>query len=218
MATTLHSPGPLPYDTVPTACWHGPAPGLPPEDSPHRKTTAVSEETLLIARRFRVNRVKHQTRDGSIQEREVIRHLGAVVIVPCVDADHLCLIRNYRVAAGKTLIELPAGTLEPNEPPIECAHRELIEETGYQAGRLQPLTAYYAAPGILDEFMNLFVATDLTLGPPAREADEEIENLIVTWPDALQLIERGEICDAKTIAGILFYYQFHVLPRRQSGG
>ncbi len=168
----------------------------------------MSEELLLKAARFRVVRVVHDRPDGTQTSREVVRHPGSVVLVPCVDSDRVCLIRNFRPAVGKTLIELPAGTLEPHEPPDICAARELIEETGYRAGALTELTSFFAAPGILDEQMHVFAATDLTPGPPAREADEEIDNFIVSWDQALNMIRTGEIHDAKTIVGLLFYHNF----------
>jgi ADP-ribose pyrophosphatase len=168
----------------------------------------VQEDDLLRTPRFTVQRVKRRLADGRVKQREVIRHVGSVVILPVVDDRQICLIRNYRVAVDQPLIELPAGTLEVGEPPRECAERELIEETGYRAGRLQHLTSFFAAPGILDELMHLFLATELTAGPPQREAEEEIENLLVTWDQALTMIQTGEIRDAKTIVGLLFRHQW----------
>jgi ADP-ribose pyrophosphatase len=128
-----------------------------------------------------------------------------VAIVPVVDENHVCLIRNFRVSVGKTLVEIPAGTLEPDEDPRAAALRELAEETGYRADRLELLTACYLSPGILDERMHVFVATGLTLGPAAREPGEQIENLVVTWDEVLQQIRDGTIQDAKTIVGVLGY-------------
>ncbi len=161
--------------------------------------------TLLETKRFRVVQVAETLPNGDVLRREVIRHPGSVVIVPLVDEDRVCLIENYRVAVGRKLIELPAGTLEPGEDPRECAQRELIEETGYRAARMEFLHAFYAAPGILDENMRLFVAHGLTLGASAREAGEQIENLIVDWSQALNMIYDGQIQDAKTIIGLLYY-------------
>ena len=153
----------------------------------------AESDILLRTERFFVQRVSQRTSHGTVHEREVIRHPGSVVILPCVDDQHVCLIRNYRVAVDQTLIELPAGTLEDGEEPLETAARELIEETGYRADKLHPLHSFFAAPGILDERMHVFVATGLTEGPPQREANEQIENLVVTWAEALQLVRRGEI-------------------------
>jgi ADP-ribose pyrophosphatase len=137
--------------------------------------------------------------------REVVRHPGSVVIVPEVDDRHVCLISNFRVSVGETLIELPAGTLDPNEDPSDCAMRELTEETGYTANRMSSIFAFYPAPGILDERMHLFVATELTAGAPAREPGEEIENLVVTWDEADQMVRDNKIYDAKTIVGLVRY-------------
>src|SRR5688572_19838094 len=95
--------------------------------------------TLLTARVLRVEEVRDPDAGGHVDTRQVVRHPGAVAIVPMVDDDHVCLIRNYRVAAERTLIEIPAGTLAPNEPPEKTAGRELIEETGYVAGRIEKL-------------------------------------------------------------------------------
>ena len=163
------------------------------------------EETLLQASRFRVVEISRTLADGTVWQREVIRHPGAVTILPMVDNDHVCLIKNLRPAVDKTLIELPAGTLEPDEPHQTTAARELIEETGYRAGHLEDLHEFYLSPGILDECMHLYVAKDLSPGDPDRESGEEIENLVVSWNEAMELIDSREIRDAKTIVGLMFY-------------
>jgi ADP-ribose pyrophosphatase len=164
--------------------------------------TIESRQHLLTAQRFRVERLRERDGDGQVREREVVRHPGAVAILPVVDAQHICLIRNWRVAVEETLIEIPAGTLEPGEDPAECARRELLEETGYRAGSVERVQEFFLSPGILDERMHLYIATDLTLGDAAREPGERIENWIVTWDEAIDLAMRGEIRDAKTLAGI----------------
>lgn len=166
----------------------------------------MEEQHLLTARRFEVKRVKQSLGNGGTIQREVVRHPGSVVIVPRIDELHVCLIRNFRVAVGKSLLELPAGTLENDEPPQACAARELTEETGYRAQSVRDLGGFYAAPGILDEYMHLFVADELTEGEPAREEGEEIENLVVTWSEAFDLIRTGQIEDAKTIVGLMRCY------------
>jgi len=165
----------------------------------------MADELLLECRRFRVLRRRLTSPAGEEIEREVVVHPGAVAIIPMVDAEHVCLIRNFRIAVGKTLIEVPAGTLEPNEPPIETARRELIEETGYTAGKMEPVTKFYMSPGIQNELMHCFVATDLTPGAAHREAGEEIQNLVVAWDEAMAMLERGEIEDSKSIAALLVY-------------
>lgn len=161
-------------------------------------------EILLETRRFRVLRRKQVLPDGRQHSREVIDHPGAVGIVPMVDDDHVCLIRNYRLAVSRWLIEIPAGTLEPGEPPLDTAARELIEETGYRAAKLTPLCELLFSPGILHERMHLFLATQLTAGETKLEVGEQIERLIVPWEESLEMIRRGEIEDAKTVAALLF--------------
>lgn len=165
----------------------------------------VASEPLLVTSRFSVEEVARKTADGQIRTRAVVRHPGAVTIIPMVDDKHVCLIRNFRVSVNQTLIELPAGTLEPPEPPEQAAYRELQEETGYRARMMRELHGFYLSPGILDERMHLFVATDLEAVGAAREPGEEIENLVVSWKDAMELIVSREIQDAKTIVGLLLY-------------
>ncbi|MBA4016709.1 MAG: NUDIX hydrolase [Pirellula sp.] len=172
------------------------------------------DELLHLADRFRVVRRRRQTDDGREFSRQVILHPGAVAIVAVVDAEHVCLIRNYRVAVERELIEVPAGTLEVGEPPAATARRELEEETGYIAGRLEPLTELLMSPGILNERIYVFVAGDLQPGPAQREANEEIQNYIVRLDDAMAMIERGEIEDAKTIAALLLYDRRRASIRR----
>ena len=161
-------------------------------------------EVLLTASKFRVVRETIATPGGKTKTREIVRHPGACVILPLLDDGRVCLIRNWRVAVNQTLIELPAGTLEPPEPPHVTAERELIEETGYRAKKIEFLHAFFLSPGILDEKMHLYLATGLTAGETALEEGEEIENLLVPWDEAIAMIFRREIQDAKTIVGLLW--------------
>ena len=163
----------------------------------------MHSEQLLKSRIFRVERLSYETRSGAAMIRDVVRHPGSVVIVPRLDDGGICLIKNFRVSVNQTLIELPAGTLEPPEPPTECAHRELIEETGYRAAEMRKIGSFFPAPGILDEEMHLFLATGLTAGEHARELGEEIENHVVSLEAARAMIGDGTIKDAKTIIGLL---------------
>jgi ADP-ribose pyrophosphatase len=161
-------------------------------------------ETLLTTKKFTVVRHTVETPGGKAKTREIVRHPGACVIVPLLDDGRVCLIRNFRIAVNQTLIELPAGTLEPPEPPAVTAERELIEETGYRAKKIELLHAFFLSPGILDEKMHLYVATGLTAGETAREEGEEIENWLVPFEEAVAMVFRGEIQDAKSIVGLLW--------------
>jgi len=156
-------------------------------------------------RRFKVQEVQVTGRDGRSTVREVIRHPGAVVIVPVLDDGSIVMIRNYRASIDRTLLELPAGTLEPDEPPEQTAARELEEETGYLARQLQKIAAYYTSPGICDELMHAYVAEGLRAGPPRREAGEEIDNYPMPWPEVVAALRNGSIQDAKSIAALLLY-------------
>ena len=162
-------------------------------------------KTLLVTERFRVEQITRTTADGQRIGKPVVRHPGAVAVIPMVDPDHVCLIRNFRMAVGQTLVELPAGTLEAGETPQQTAARELSEETGYRAARWSPLHAFYVSPGILDEKIHLFVAEELSPMPAARQPGEEIENLVLPWDEAVQMVRDGRIHDAKTLVGLLIY-------------
>jgi len=161
------------------------------------------DEPLLETRRFRVVRRREQLADGSVRGREVVLHPGSVVVVPFVDDDTVCLVNVVRTAVGRTLLELPAGTLDREEPLAAAARRELTEETGYRAGRVEPAGSFWMSPGILRERMHLFVARELVPGPQALEPGEQITTRLVAWNDAVAMCRDGLIDDAKTVAGIL---------------
>ena len=136
-------------------------------------------------------------------KREVIRHPGAVVIAALDEMDNILLVRQYRIAANKIMIELPAGTLEINEEPLECAIRELQEEAGYYPNSIQAVGGFYPVPGYSTEYIHLFFARDLTLSRRQQDDDEFIELVRVPFADAIDMIDTGEIIDCKTVAGIL---------------
>jgi ADP-ribose pyrophosphatase len=162
------------------------------------------DELLLAGRLFRVVRRWTTGSDGRKHVREIIRHPGAVVVLPRLDDGRVVLIRNYRTAVGRQVIELPAGMLDPGEDPLAAAHRELAEETGYRAASMVLLTSFFSSPGILDERMHLYLATGLKPGPTDLQADEQIEPLVLPWKDALALARSGQIEDAKTLIGLLY--------------
>jgi ADP-ribose pyrophosphatase len=161
--------------------------------------------TLFATQRFDVVEHRITRPDGTIATCPAVTHPGAVVILPVLADGSICLIHSHRVTIGRTIVELPAGTREPDEPPVETAGRELEEETGYRAGRIELLAEFYSSPGLSDERMHAYVATELTPGPPRREPNEQIENFVVAWDDVQGMIDRGEIEDAKTLATLLLY-------------
>jgi len=147
--------------------------------------------------------------DGSIGELEIIRHSGASAVVPFLsdpagDDPQILLIKQYRYAAGDFLYEVPAGRLDPNEAPVDCARRELLEETGCSADSIEPLYTFYTTPGFTHERIHGIIATGLARGESKREADEFMTLETLTLSHALELIQKGEIRDAKTAVLILF--------------
>ena len=162
-------------------------------------------DTLLETKRFAVVQRHAIRRDGTPATCEYVHHPGSVAILPLVDERHVCLIRSRRLTVDETLIEIPAGTREAGESPLDTARRELAEETGYRATRFDELTRIFPSPGVIDEQMWLYVAREMTAGDPAREPNEEIDNLIVDFEDALGMIDRDEVRDGKTIVALLLY-------------
>jgi ADP-ribose pyrophosphatase len=116
-----------------------------------------------------------------------------------VDREHVCLLENHRYAVGKTLIEVPAGTIDAGEEPEQTALRELTEETGYRAGSIRRVREWYVSPGFLTERMYLFLCEDLEPGQPHPEPDERLKTVILAWSEALAMVDDGRIEDAKTI-------------------
>lgn len=147
--------------------------------------------------------------DGTVHAREVVRHPGAVVLLPITDDGRICFVRNFRISVDKTLLELPAGTLESGEDPLDTAGRELAEETGYRAGRIEPLTTFYMSPGILDEKMYAFVATELSPGAMNLDVGEQLEPVLLTWEEAIEAARSGQIEDSKSLS-VLFCYRLQV--------
>ncbi|QEL18947.1 NUDIX hydrolase [Limnoglobus roseus] len=165
----------------------------------------MAREIVHTGRRIQVAVDTSTGPNGETIRRDVILHPGAVVILPVLDRDHICLLRNHRFVIGETLWEIPAGTLEPNEPLEACARRELMEETGYTADQWEYRGYLYASPGVMNEKLHLFIAQKLTPGTARPEADEELEPKTVTFEEALRMCFSGEIKDAKTITSLLLW-------------
>jgi ADP-ribose diphosphatase len=175
----------------------------------------VSDSPRVSTRRMYSGRIINLDIDtvrfpnGTIGELEMIRHPGASAVVPFLtdpagDDPTVLLIRQYRYAAERYLYEVPAGRLDPGEAPDACARRELREETGCQAERVEHLITMYTTPGFTDEKIHLFMATGITRGEDAREADEFIETETMPLSRALSFVERGEIQDGKTALALMY--------------
>jgi ADP-ribose pyrophosphatase len=143
--------------------------------------------------------------DGTTVKRDVILHPGAAAILPLVDREHVCLVRNQRPVVGETLWEVPAGTLEPGEAPEAAAVRELAEETGYRAASWRKLAVFLPSPGVLNEQTHLFLASDLTAGPLKLEKGEDLEPQVLPWPQVVTWALDGTIRDAKTLIAVLWW-------------
>jgi ADP-ribose pyrophosphatase len=141
--------------------------------------------------------------NGHTTELETIRHPGAAAVVPFVDGGDVLLVRQYRHAAGGYLLEIPAGKLDPGESPEHCARRETEEETGHRVGRLVKLGAILTTPGFTDEIIHLFAGHELSAGTVAREPDEDMTLVRLPFAEAVAMVERGEIQDAKTVSALL---------------
>lgn len=160
---------------------------------------------------FRVDTV--ELADGRRSTRDIAGHPGAVAIVAIDDQDRVALVRQWRHAAGEAMLEIPAGGLDvhdggPKEDPDLAARRELEEETGLRAASWRKLSGFYTAPGFTDEFMHLYLATDLAPAhPDGRLGPDDDEQLILEWlpwQEAVAAVERGEIRDSKSIVGLFW--------------
>lgn len=140
--------------------------------------------------------------DGREGQREVVDYSGAVAIVPVTAEREVILVRQFRYAVGETLLEIPAGKIESGEEPVECARRELLEETGYRADKMEKLCTIFTTPGFTTEKIHIFLATELTCESQSLDEDEFIDVLTVPLDRAVEMILSGEICDAKSAVGI----------------
>ena len=153
--------------------------------------------------RIDVSRERVRLPGGRETELDIVRHPGAAAVVPFLDEDHVLLIRQYRHAAGGTILEVPAGKLDPGETPEVCAARELEEEAGRRAGRLEKLGWIFTTPGFTDEVIHLFAAYELATVPTRHEPDEVIELVPMPFAEALELVWRGELTDAKSALALV---------------
>ena len=166
------------------------------------KTTINRSVTLHEGRVFRLARENVTLENGVTIDLDIIHHPGASAIVPLTENDTLLMIKQYRHATGGFIWEIPAGTLDPNETPLQCAKRELIEETGFSAKAWRKLGEITPLPGYSDERIHIFLATDLAPASQDLDVDEILHVHRVSFDDAVSMVHRGEIQDGKTISGL----------------
>ncbi|MCA9826639.1 MAG: NUDIX hydrolase [Dehalococcoidia bacterium] len=170
---------------------------------PEDNIKILSDRLVYAGKLFDLHVDEIELPGGIKATREYITHPGAVCMVPVDPDGRLLLVRQYRHAAGESLLELPAGTREPGEEPEETARRELAEEVGRAPAVVEPLGEFYVAPGYVSEYIHLYLCTGLTEAEEDGDEDEDIEVVAMTGEEALAAIESGDIRDAKSIIGIL---------------
>ena len=163
----------------------------------------LKSEIVYPGRAFTIRRDTLRMPDAREASFDIVEHVGSVIILPLDTDGQLLFVRQYRHAAGLDLLELPAGTLDKDESPEACATREVREETGMAAGKLEPLGGFYLAPGYSTEYMHVYLATDLRYDPLEADADEFLTVERFPLKEALVMFESGEIQDAKSLAAIL---------------
>jgi ADP-ribose pyrophosphatase len=168
------------------------------------KEHRVSGELVFDGSLLKVHRDVVRLPDGSQGVREYIRHPGAVAVVPLFDDGRVLLERQFRYPHGREFIEIPAGKLEPGEPHLETAKRELLEETGYAAAQWTRLGVIHTAIAYTDESIEIFLARKLTQSTRKLDVGEFLETFIVPFDEAIAMIRDGRISDAKSVAGLLW--------------
>ncbi len=166
------------------------------------KERVLGTERIYDGRIIKVRVDRVAMPNGHEAKREVVEHPGAVAIAALTEAGEILLVRQYRRAPDRILREIPAGKLEPRETPLECAQRELAEETGLAAAEWTKLGAFFTSPGFADEFIHLFLARELSPAVGEMDEDEAIEVSRIPLAEAMEAVSRGEFADAKTIIGI----------------
>lgn len=167
--------------------------------------TGSQDQVMYRGAFIQVRKARVLLPDGRIVEKEQIVHPDSVTIVPVLDENQIVMIRQYRPVLERELWELPAGKMDPGEEPVDAARRELQEETGYRAARLSRVLGFYPAPGIMTEYMHVFVAHELTLAKTAMDEDEHIVTEVKSRQEVEQLLRDGEIQDAKSLIALTWW-------------
>jgi ADP-ribose pyrophosphatase len=168
----------------------------------------LSSKEITKNRIFRVTQDRAIDPDGFEIKRAIVQHRGSAVMMPVDDKKRILLVRQYRLAARRYLWELPAGTIDEGETPLQTARRELIEETGYRAKKWQKIAEFFPSPGFLTEKMTIFLATELTAGEASPMEDERIETRWFAQRELDEMIRAGKIADAKTNVGFLKWKRY----------
>ena len=163
----------------------------------------LAENVAWRGRIFNVDRLTVRLPDGREALRDVVRHPGAVAIIALTDDGRICLVRQYRTALDRVTVEVPAGKLDPGEDPLDCARRELLEETGMEAKKIAFLTTIVTSAGFCDELIHIYMATGLSCGRPNPDEDEFLHVDLVELPELVDAVLDGRIEDAKTVVGVL---------------
>lgn len=183
---------------------------------PNKKPKILKSEVIFEGRSFGVRRDELIEPTGVRTVREVVTHPGSVVVLPVLPNGKIVMVRQYRHACGQYLWELVAGRMERGEDPVQGARRELVEETGYRAKKLSILLDFFPTPGFLQEKMYVLLAEGLTLGEAQPEEDEKLIVGSYSRKELEKMMRCGKLRDAKSIAGLLFYFRFIALRKRVS--
>ncbi len=168
----------------------------------------LKSEIAYSGKKFSIIKEQILLPNGRVALREIVNFPGASAILPILDSNKILLVKQFRTTLHQWILEIPAGTLKPNEDPLSCAKRELEEETGYIAHKWTKLASIYTSPGYTNEILHIFLAENLEKTVKKPEETEVLENVIISYDEALKKILSGEIRDGKTIVALLMYNHF----------
>jgi len=168
----------------------------------------LSAEKIYKGRIIDLEKLVVELPDGRTAQREIVRHPGASMVVPILDDGRIIMIKQFRKPLEKVYYEMPAGKLDGNEDPIDCAVRELREETGYAVGKIEHILSIDTTPGFSDEIIHIYAATELEPGETEKDKDEFIETCMFSIDELLEMVYSGKITDAKTIIGVFLIQKY----------